>query len=292
MIQIDSVTKTYGSQHAVDNASFTAPPGAVTGFLGPNGAGKSTTLTILTGLQSADSGTATIGGRRFTQITRPLREVGVMLNAAALHPGRTGIETLRLAAKVAGVPATAADDALARVGLAGAAAKRVGNYSLGMRQRLGIGVALIGDPHTLILDEPANGLDPEGIRWMRGLLDEFAAGGGTVLLSSHFLGEVQAIADRIVVINRGQIMSEGTTAELLGEGEGRVRVESPDLTGLGNALQAAGHQVEGIDGALIVAAPAEVIAQTALDARILVTGLQPVHHNLEEVFLTMTGGNR
>ncbi|HZK05482.1 MAG TPA: ATP-binding cassette domain-containing protein [Actinomycetaceae bacterium] len=290
MITVENLTKRYGSFTAVDDASFSAQPGRVTGFLGPNGAGKSTTLTILCALQRADSGVTTINGVPFRKLTGPGRHVGVMINASALHPGRTGRETLRLAAQINRQPASRADAMLERVGLEGSEHKRAGVYSLGMRQRLGIGVALMGEPHTLILDEPANGLDPEGIRWMRGLLDDFAAAGGTVLLSSHILSEVQAIADRIVVINRGRIVAEGDAAQLLGAGEGRVRVASSHLDLLGTLLQEAGLPHERAGATLIVTAEPERIAQIALDNRVLVTLLEPVRHNLEEVFFSLTAG--
>lgn len=218
MITIENLTKKFGSFTAVDNATFTVPTGRVTGFLGPNGAGKSTTMRMLTGLASIDAGSATFDGRRFTDLPVPGREVGVMLDASAQNPGLAGIEVLRCAALTNRQPLTRAADMLERVGLAGAGGKRVGQYSLGMRQRLGIGVALMGDPHTLVLDEPANGLDPQGIHWMRSLLAEFAAGGGTVLLSSHLLGEVSAVANHLVIINHGRIVAEGAPADLVATG--------------------------------------------------------------------------
>ncbi len=292
MISIENLTKSYGSFKAVDNASFTAPSGRVTGFLGPNGAGKSTTLTILCALQTADSGRVTFDGTPFHDLARPGREVGVMINASAIHPGRSGLETLRLAAQVNGLPGKRADEMLERVGLAGAGAKRAGVYSLGMRQRLGVGVALMGDPHTLVLDEPANGLDPEGIRWMRGLLDDFASQGGTVLLSSHILSEVQAIADRIAVINGGRMVAEGEVAELLGDSEGRMKVASPDAAALEAMLRGAGLPFNPIPDGFVVTAQAEQIARLALESRVLITLLEPVRHNLEEVFFSLTGGAR
>ncbi|WP_341856456.1 ATP-binding cassette domain-containing protein [Brachybacterium sp. GPGPB12] len=184
-LEVRALSKRYGARAAVDALSFSCGPGTVTGFLGPNGAGKSTTLRILTGLAEADDGMALIGGRRYRALESPARTVGVMLDARALHGGRTGIETLRLTARTLGMPRDRAEEVLETVGLEQAATKRVGGYSYGMRQRLGIGVALMGDPSVLVLDEPANGLDPEGIRWMRRLLRSFADAGGTVLLSSH-----------------------------------------------------------------------------------------------------------
>lgn len=194
-LEVRGVSKSYGGRTVVDDLSFTCQPGSVTGFLGPNGAGKSTTLRILTGLAEADAGQALVGGSPYRSLENPARTIGVMLDARALHGGRTGLETLRLTARTLGMPASRADEVLEMVGLADAGLKRVGGYSYGMRQRLGIGVALIGDPSVLMLDEPANGLDPEGIRWMRRLLRSFADAGGTVLLSSHQLLEVQATVD-------------------------------------------------------------------------------------------------
>ncbi|WP_380164138.1 ABC transporter ATP-binding protein [Jannaschia sp. R86511] len=216
MIEASNLTKHFGSTPVVHDVSFSCPPGTVTGFLGPNGAGKTTTLRMLTGLSPIDSGTATVAGVPFRRLPNPGRVVGVMLDASAQHAGRTGRETLRLGAQVLGVPTDRAEELLELVGLAGpAATRRVGKYSLGMRQRLGLAFALLGDPDVLILDEPANGLDPQGIRWMRGLVRQFADAGGTVLLSSHLLGEIAAVADRLVVIGGGRVVAAGPTAELL-----------------------------------------------------------------------------
>ena len=216
MIRASNLTKRFGSATAVSDVSFTCPRGTVTGFLGPNGAGKTTTLRMLCGLSPVDGGSATIAGLPFRQLPNPGRVVGVMLDASAQHGGRTGRETLRLSAQVLGMPKERPEELLELVGLAGAPArKRVGRYSLGMRQRLGLAHALLGDPDVLVLDEPANGLDPQGIRWMRGLVRQFADAGGTVLLSSHLLGEVAAVADRLVVIGGGRVVAAGRTAELL-----------------------------------------------------------------------------
>src|SRR3990170_3132200 len=201
MITTHGLCKSYGRSPVVHDVSFDCQPGTITGFLGPNGAGKSTTLRMITGLTRPDTGTATIGGRRYADLGTPARVVGTLLDASAMHPGRTGRATLKIAADLAGVDPAEVGRVLDQVGLAGKAAdRRVGAYSLGMRQRLGIGQALIGQPRALILDEPANGLDPDGIAWMRTLLRDFADRGGTVLLSSHLLGEVQATVDRLVVI--------------------------------------------------------------------------------------------
>ncbi|MDO5662854.1 MAG: ATP-binding cassette domain-containing protein, partial [Brachybacterium sp.] len=227
-IEVRNLTKSYGPATAVDDLTFRCEPGSVTGFLGPNGAGKSTTLRILTSLARADSGEALIGGRPYRELDTPARTVGVMLDARALHPGRTGFETLRLAAATAGVAPARAREVFDLVGLTGAERKRVAGYSYGMRQRLGIGVALIGEPDVLILDEPANGLDPDGIRWMRRMLRSFADAGGTVLLSSHQLAEVQATVDQLIVISNGHLVRQGTLDEITDAvGATRVRVTEP-----------------------------------------------------------------
>src|SRR5580765_546844 len=217
MITVESVSKSYGrGQTAVDDVSFTAATGRVTGFLGPNGAGKSTTMRIIVGLTPPTSGTATVDGRRFTDLPNPGLEVGVLLDASAQHAGRTGHEILTVAQRTMGLPRTRVKEMLDLVSLtAHEADRRVRDYSLGMRQRLGIATALLGDPQVLILDEPANGLDPAGIRWMRDLLRGFADSGGTVLLSSHLLHEIEVIADDLVVIGNGRIVAQGSKAELL-----------------------------------------------------------------------------
>ena len=213
MITIDSLTVRYGRFTAVDDVSFTARSGRVTGFLGPNGAGKSTTMRVMVGLTKPTSGSASISGRPFSDLPNPGLEVGVLLDASAQHAGRTGREILTIAQRTMGLPAARVDQMLHRVSLTSTEAdRRVRNYSLGMRQRLGIATALIGDPEVLILDEPANGLDPAGIRWMRDLLREYADKGGTVLLSSHLLHEIEVIADDLVVIGNGRIVAQGTKA--------------------------------------------------------------------------------
>ena len=224
MIEVTALTRTYGGLLAVDHVTFTAQPGRVTGFLGPNGAGKSTTMRVMVGLTPPTSGSATVLGRRYADLPNPGREVGVLLDASAQHAGRTGRETLRVAARTMGLPMSRVDEMLDTVSLTPTeAGRRVKNYSLGMRQRLGIATALIGDPEVLILDEPANGLDPAGIRWMRDLLRGFANKGGTVLLSSHLLHEIEVIADDLVVIGQGRIVAQGTKAELLASAGTLVR---------------------------------------------------------------------
>ena len=219
MIEIQNLTKRYGGRTVVDDVSFTCLPGTVTGFLGPNGSGKSTTLRMVCGLTPPTAGTATVGGSAYRDLPNPGRRVGVLLDASAQHGGRTGREVLTLTALTTGMPRRRVAELIAHVGLEPSAAKRrVRAYSLGMRQRLGIAVALVGEPGILILDEPANGLDPEGIAWMRRMLRGFADGGGTVLLSSHLLGEVQAVADQVVLINGGRVVEYGRTADLVAGG--------------------------------------------------------------------------
>ncbi|HSX66969.1 ABC transporter ATP-binding protein [Nocardioides sp.] len=288
MINVDSLTRSYGGYTAVDHVSFTAQPGRVTGFLGPNGAGKSTTMRIMTGLTEPSSGTATILGRRFADLPNPGREVGVLLDASAQHAGRTGREVLRINARLMGLPGSRVDDLLAAVGLTEEeAGRRVRNYSLGMRQRLGIAAALLGDPEVLILDEPANGLDPAGIRWMRDLLRGFADQGGTVLLSSHLLNEIEVVADDIVVIGHGRIVASGTKSDLLASGETLVRAD--DLHQLRAALATAGLTTTDADGALLVTGDIAHVGRAAFSAGIAVTELRAADGaRLEEMFLELT----
>jgi ABC-2 type transport system ATP-binding protein len=215
MIEFSHVSKTYRGVRALDDVSFTVEPGCVTGFLGPNGAGKSTALRVLSGLSRPTSGSATVLGRPYAELDCPAYHVGSLLDAGAQHPGRTGREVLTLGAMVLGLPRSRVGEVLDLVGLTGRESRRrIAGYSLGMRQRLSIGHALLGRPRVLILDEPANGLDPQGIQWMRGLLREMAAAGCSVLLSSHLLHEVEQVADRIVMIGRGRVLTQGTVAEL------------------------------------------------------------------------------
>ena len=247
MIKVESLTRKYGGFTAVDDITFTAHPGRVTGFLGPNGAGKSTTMRVMVGLTPPTAGSATIGGRRFADLPNTGLEVGVLLDASAQHAGRTGREILTLAQRMMGLPRSRVDEMLERVSLTPAeAGRRVRNYSLGMRQRLGIATALIGEPEVLILDEPANGLDPAGIRWMRDLLRDYADQGGTVLLSSHLLHEIEVIADDLVVIGNGSIVAQGSKAELLQTAGTYVRATGQAdlagaLTGSGIEFTRSGH---------------------------------------------------
>ncbi|WP_193615347.1 ABC transporter ATP-binding protein [Desertimonas flava] len=290
MIELTQLSKRYGDVVAVDGISFTCRPGTVTGFLGPNGAGKSTALRMLTGLTVPTSGRATIGGIRYADLPNPGRLVGVMLDATAQHAGRTGVETLRLAAAVMGLPPARASDMLEAVGLGAAAARRVGDYSLGMRQRLGIGAALLGDPAVLVLDEPANGMDPEGIRWMRVLLHDFAAGGGTVLLSSHLLGEVQATVDHLVVIGRGRVVADDRLDVLLARRGTTVR--SIDDEALAGDLRRAGIGVERAGTALRADASAEQVGRIAASGGHVLLELRDADGSaLEDLFFELTSSD-
>jgi len=289
MITIDSLTKRYGAFTAVDDVSFTARSGRVTGFLGPNGAGKSTSMRVMVGLTVPTSGQALIDGRPFADLPNPGLEVGVLLDASAQHAGRTGREILTIAQRTMGLPKASVEQMLHKVSLTDAEAdRRVRNYSLGMRQRLGIATALIGDPEVLILDEPANGLDPAGIRWMRDLLREYADKGGTVLLSSHLLHEIEVIADDLVVIGNGRIVAQGTKAELL-DAAGTI-VRATDAVVLGRALQAAGVTVTITqDGAVHTDADPARVGQVALAAGVALTELRTADSaGLEEMFLELT----
>lgn len=289
MIRVESLSKQYGGFKAVDHITFAASPGRVTGFLGPNGAGKSTTMRIMVGLTPPTSGSATILGRRFADLPNPGREVGVLLDASAQHAGRTGREILTIAQRTMGLPAHRVPEMLERVSLTEQEARRrVKNYSLGMRQRLGIAAALIGDPEVLILDEPANGLDPGGIRWMRDLLRDYADRGGTVLLSSHLLHEIEVIADDIVVIGDGRIVAQGTKADLLRAAGTVVRAAKP--AELQRALGASGlSATHSGDGVLRTDADPELVGRIALDAGLALTELKSADSaGLEEMFLELT----
>ena len=289
MITVEHLTKRYGHTMAVDDVSFRCEPGTVTGFLGPNGAGKSTTLRIICGLTPATRGSTTVLGDDYRALPNPGSEVGVLLDASAQHSGRTGREVLAVTATVLGVPRSRCGELLRLVGLdERAARRRVGNYSLGMRQRLGLAQALLGDPRVLILDEPANGLDPEGIFWMRGLLRDFADRGGTVLLSSHLLREVEEVADHLVVIGNGRIVADGAKRDLLA-GSG-VLVRALESAVLGEALRRAGlSATTGADGVLLVDAPAAIVGRVAAAAGVVVTELRPADGaGLEALFLALT----
>jgi ABC-2 type transport system ATP-binding protein len=289
MIEVENVTRAYGAFTAVDDVSFTARQGRVTGFLGPNGAGKSTTMRVMVGLTPPTRGRVTIGGHRYTDIPNPGRHVGVLLDASAQHAGRTGREILAIGAATMGLPAKRVDEMLELVSLTPAESRRrVRNYSLGMRQRLGIAHALLGEPSVLILDEPANGLDPAGIHWMRGMLRDYAARGGTVLLSSHLLHEVEMIADDMILIGKGKIVAQGTKAELL-QTSGTV-VRAVEDEAMRDGLAAAGLRVTSADeaGVRVDAEPVEVGAVAARHGLTLIELRPGEGAGLESLFLELT----
>jgi len=289
VIEIQSLTKRFGGTTAVDDLSFRVEPGVVTGFLGPNGAGKTTTLRSLLGLVKPTSGSATFDGHAYAELPDPLRTVGTALEASSFHPGRSGRDHLRVAAAAAGIPDSRVDEVLEWVGLGTAGGRRAGGYSLGMRQRLGLAFALLGDPGALVLDEPINGLDPEGIRWIRGFLRSLAAEGRTVLVSSHLLSEVQQTVDRVVIISHGKLAYQGTL-DGLETGIGRVHVDAADREGLARALGAAGAQVELVaDGLHVSGFEATAIGELALAAAIPLRLLVPEREGLEDVFLGLVG---
>src|SRR6476469_9989499 len=293
MITVERLTKRYGPFTAVDDVSFEVKPGLVTGFLGPNGAGKTTAMRVMAGLTPATSGRATVLGRPYAALPNPGRHVGLLLDASAQHAGRTGREVLTLGAILMGVGKHRVDEMVELVGLTEKEAnRRVRNYSLGMRQRLGIAHALLGDPEVLILDEPANGLDPAGIRWMRDLLRGYADRGGTVLLSSHLLHEIEVIADDIVMIGLGRIVSMGTKADLLHEG-GTV-VCAVDLLALELALAQNGLTTTPSDGGTLhTDAAAALVGQVAFDAGIPLIGLRAASSvGLEDTFLQLSAGTQ
>ncbi|QOC90514.1 ABC transporter ATP-binding protein [Micromonospora craniellae] len=293
-IVVSGLTKQYRNVLAVNNLSFTIEPGRVTGFLGPNGAGKTTTLRMLLNLVTPSAGDATIGGRRYPDLVDPLRHVGAVLEASSAHKGRTGINHLRVICAAAGLPRQRADEALAMVGLSPAAKRKFKGYSLGMKQRLGIAAAMLGDPRVLILDEPANGLDPEGIRWMRGFLKGLAAEGRTVLVSSHLLSEMQLLADDVVIIAAGQLVRQGPVDQVLGSmAQGaRVRVRTPQADALTAALADGPATVQADEqGTLLIAGvDAPTVGRAALAAGVELHELSTERPDLERVFLELTAG--
>ncbi|MCU1440037.1 MAG: transporter ATP-binding protein [Rhodoglobus sp.] len=287
-IEFRSVSKHFGAVKAVDDLSFTVQPGVVTGFLGPNGAGKTTSLRMLLGLVRPTSGSATFGGAPYHRLEHPLATVGTALEASSFSPGRSARNHLRVYAAAAGIPRARVQRVLELTGIAEVADRRVGGYSLGMRQRLGLAFALLGDPEVLVLDEPINGLDPEGIRWIRTLLQQLAQEGRTVLVSSHLLSEVQQSVDRVVIISHGRIVHEGSLDDL--EGGTAVLVDSPDRVGLIAALAAAGYAATRTDAGLCVTgATAAQLGALALDARVPLSLLRPDRAGLEDVFLELVG---
>jgi ABC-2 type transport system ATP-binding protein len=290
-VEIAGLTKSFGAVRAVDGLDMVVRPGAVTGFLGPNGAGKTTTFRMLLGLVAPDSGRALVGGRRYAELRRPTTVVGAALDAAGFHPGRTARDHLRTYAPHAGVDDRRCDEVLAQVGLTEAAARRVGGFSTGMRQRLALATALLGDPEVLVLDEPANGLDPEGIVWLRSFLRHLAhERGRTVLVSSHVLGEVQASVDDVVVIAHGRLVHESSLEDLVTLAAPRVRVVAPDLAGFEVLAREHGWTSEHVEQDLVItgATPREVGA-AAYRAGLEIHGLAEEGGSLEDVFLRLTG---
>jgi ABC-2 type transport system ATP-binding protein len=293
-IVVSGLTKHYKTVRAVDNLSFTVEPGRVTGFLGPNGAGKTTTLRMLLNLVTPTAGTATIGGQRYADLKNPIHTVGAVLEASSAHKGRTGINHLRMICAAAGLPLRRADEAMAMVGLTPAAKRKFKGYSLGMRQRLGIAAAMLGDPRVLVLDEPANGLDPEGIRWMRDLLKALATQGRTILVSSHLLSEMQLLADDLVIIAAGKLVRQGTVDQVMDSmaHSAQVRVRTPQAEQLAAALTALNATVTpNGEGALMVAGiDAPGVGRAALKAGVELHELTLERPDLERVFLELTAG--
>lgn len=293
MIHVEGLTKEYGEVRAVDDLTFSVQPGIVTGFLGPNGAGKSTTMRMIVGLDTPTAGTALIDGRHYREFTRPLTQVGALLDAKAVHPNRSAANHLRWLAQSNGLPLSRVDEVLDLVGLSGVAKKKAGGFSLGMGQRLGLAGALLGDPRILVLDEPVNGLDPEGIRWVRGLLKALAAEGRTVLISSHLLSEMALTADRLIVIGRGRLVADTTTEEFIREHSAQtVLVRAEDQTGLATHLTAAGLEVTKVNGHGLEVADSstEEVGALAFTGGYQLRELSMRQASLEDAFMDSTGG--
>jgi ABC-2 type transport system ATP-binding protein len=290
VIEVEGLSKRFGKTQAVAGLSFRVEPGTITGFLGPNGAGKSTTLRSVLGLVRPDEGRATVLGVPYAQLDNPLHRVGAVLEASEVHPGRSGRNHLRVHAEAAGIPRSRVEEVLALVELSAAAKRRVKGYSLGMRQRLGLASALLGDPEVLVLDEPANGLDPAGIRWLRDLLRSLAAEGRTIVVSSHVLAEVAQTADRVVIIHRGRLVKQAPIAEILAGAEGGTVVRSPELDRLRRVLAENGGNSVGDDHSIVVGLPPERVGELAAQHGIVLHELRVEQATLEEVFLELTGG--
>ncbi|CCG04321.1 ABC transporter ATP-binding protein [Blastococcus saxobsidens] len=293
MIEVRGLTKQYGAVRAVDDLTFDVEPGTVTGFLGPNGAGKSTTMRMILGLDRPTAGSVLVAGRPFAELGEPLRTAGALLDAGAVHPGRSGRDHLRVAARTHGIPLRRVDDVIDQVGLGPAARRRVKGYSLGMRQRLGIATALLGDPAVLLFDEPMNGLDLDGVRWIRRLVRELADEGRTVLLSSHLMSEMEQTADHLVIIGRGRLIADASMQEVMSgaAGQRQVRVRTPAPDDLAGALLRRGLRVKPTDhGELLVdGTTAETVGDVALEVGVAVHRLSVEHSSLEEVYLDLTG---
>ncbi|MDA0636228.1 ATP-binding cassette domain-containing protein [Nonomuraea sp. MCN248] len=291
MITLDRLTKRYGERIAVDGLTLRVRPGAVTGFLGPNGAGKSTTMRMILGLDRPTSGAALVGGVPYHRLDRPLRVVGALLDARAVHPGRSGRAHLLALARANGIPAARVAEVLERVGLEPVAGKRAGTYSLGMSQRLGIAAALLGDPEVLMFDEPVNGLDPDGVRWVRELMRSLAAEGRTVFVSSHLMSEMQLTADHLVVIGRGRLLADAPLSRLLAATE--VLVRTPHADDLAARLAAEGLTAvrRGENDLLVAGASAARVGDLAHDAGVRLHELSPREPSLEQAFQELTAGS-
>jgi ABC-2 type transport system ATP-binding protein len=308
MIEVRDLTKRYGDKLAVDHLSFTVEPGRVTGFLGPNGAGKSTTMRLVLGLDYPNTGTATINGQRYRDLPSPLRTVGALLEAKSVHGGRTARNHLLFLAQTQGLPRSRVDEVLGLVGLQAVADKRAGSFSLGMSQRLGIAAALLGDPQVLLLDEPVNGLDPEGVLWIRNLMKQLAAEGRTILVSSHLMNEMAVTADHLIVIGRGKLIVESSTEDVIARSADKsVRVRTPDAPRLAELITAAGGTVtpgengggpaapggpagNGADLLTVTGLPAARIGEIAASASVVLHELTPLA-SLEEAFMELTSGS-
>ena len=290
MIEVDHLTKRFRQTVAVDDLSFKVRPGAITGFLGPNGAGKTTTLRIILGLVRPTAGKATVMERLYRQLDAPTRQVGAVLEASDFHPGRSGRNHLRVLATATGIPFSRVEEVLEIVDLADVAGRRAGGYSLGMRQRLSLAAALLGDPAVLVLDEPANGLDPQGIRWLREFLRSLAAEGRTIFLSSHVLAEVEQIVDEVVIIHRGKFVEQANTAELVARAVGGIRVRSPQADRLRGALEEAGVKVASAEGDLLTVADTSTarVGEIAAANGIVLHELVAESSSLEQAFLDLT----
>jgi ABC-2 type transport system ATP-binding protein len=290
VIEVRELSKRFGKTQAVAGLSFRVEAGTITGFLGPNGAGKSTTLRAVLGLVHPDEGAATVLGVPYLDLDRPLYRVGAVLEASEVHPGRSGRNHLRVQAAAGGIDPARADEVLKLVELTAAGKRRVRGYSLGMRQRLGLATALLGDPEVLVLDEPANGLDPAGIRWLRDFLRTLAAEGRTILVSSHVLSEVAQTADRVVIIHRGKLVRQAPMREVLDGAKGLTRVRTPDAPKLRGLLAREGATVADANGALTADLAPERIGELAAANGVVLHELVVEHATLEEVFLELTGG--
>jgi ABC-2 type transport system ATP-binding protein len=288
-IEVSGLTKHFGPVVAVDDLTFTADEGRVVGFLGPNGAGKTTTLRMLLGLVNPTAGRATIQGEAYVHIADPVHTVGAVLDGGMLHPGRTGRNHLRALCRASGVPDARAEELLELVALKDSGNRRAGGYSLGMRQRLGLAAALLGDPHVLILDEPANGLDPQGIRWLRDFLRTLAAEGRAILVSSHVLAEVAQTADDVVVINKGRSVAQAPLTEIMARGGGGMKVAGPDVRKLGDILYADGAKVSGDSAEILVGdRSGEQIGRVIAEHQLVISELSPTGSSLEEIYLELT----